>query len=188
MRDKEPKLNRKLKLDVGGDWTARELADFFSNLSMLYNVITISKSSSMVSAFTNMVDATHPSFRHGFRSDTEVMEGMHVMDQILRHFYLGSEKSLSISKISMGSPGEIKLEGDVKTIESLGDLIRIALEMKNEDSLEMCREKVERRLGKSLLREYRNMEYRIIEIVCGALDSLVNLQVEEKVLSVSVTT
>jgi hypothetical protein len=174
-----------LRIKTDGKWAATELGEFLNNITMLYNMIAISYSELRLSSFKNMLDIMSSSVDFYKTPNYRGLNNYgNSLAQLLQHFYVGREENLMIPRIRMESPGELELQGERKSFESLTELLRYAFDLEFDD-LDGCMDYLIKGAGKKFIEMYGEIGGTLSRIVCEKVSLARKLHAEEKILSVN---
>jgi hypothetical protein len=162
-----------LRIKTENNWGIMELGDFLHSLSGLYNIIKIA----------NTPDTLYM-FKKSMENRIFESKGNKDLYEIFIYYNLGSEERINLSKITMGSPGEITLEGTRDAIDPLSELFNIALSLSRDDTYN-CTKELEERIPESFIKKYGTMSYSVKTVICDALSSYYNLKDQQKIIEIT---
>jgi hypothetical protein len=161
-----------LRIRTNGQWAAFELGDFLNDITMVYNVITISNSETRLSSFKKMLNIMSSSVDF-YKLPTNALA------QLLQHFYVGEEGILMIPKIRMGSPGVLELRGEKRSFDTLSELLQFALNLPNDDA-EGCIKYLTDGAGKKFIENFGEIGYTLSRVICEKVSLVKKLHSEQK--------
>jgi len=162
-----------LRIQTGGKWSTIELGDFLNDLSIFYNIYKIGKSADLLYGVSR------------------ILEGGQTIGQRTRDFFqyynVGTKESLNISKITIGSPGEIVIEGDVDGVDQLAKLYEIAMSLPPGPIYSCINKLLETNEDTKFIHNYGYLGEEIAYLICKELESFRSLYNQQKVVTIGVT-